>query len=538
MQDWPLTLDRIIDHAAGRHGDREIVWRDEHGSCQSTNYRKIRERARQVGHGLSECGIEPGDRVATLAWNDARHVEIWYGAMGIGAVCHTLNPRLHPQQLGWIMAHAGDRVIFVAKDLLQLLEAAIAANGMPSPTIIVLGTDDDKPSVLSYEKWLRSRPTETADGCPEWGQFPETAACGLCYTSGTTGDPKGVLYSHRSNFLHTYITLQPDVFGLRTQDVVLPIVPMFHANAWGLVFSAPAAGSKLVLPGKQLDPTSLHELIVSEGVTFAAGVPTVWQGLLQHLRETGGSLAPLQRVVIGGAASSEGIVRELHDEHGVDVRLVWGMTEVSPLGTASTPPARLADAPFEQQLQARMKQGRPPLGVQVRIAADDGTVLPEDGRTPGRLLVRGAAVLREYFSGSGSVLDEDGFFDTGDIATIDSDGAIEITDRAKDIIKSGGEWISSIALEKVACAHPQVVRAAAIGVPDPHWGERPLLLVQTDRSQKLIYAELEAMFHAQVPKWWMPTIQIVAEIPLGPTGKIDKKILRQDQLRGASSTKG
>ena len=529
MQNWPLTVDRIIDHASRRHGAREVVWRGSNGSFLRSTYTHIERRARQVSHGLVELGIGPGDRVGTLAWNSAPHVETWYGAMGLGAVCHPLNPRFHPKQLGWIISHAEDRVIFVAPDLLDPLSAALATVNLPPPEIIVLEDDATawpmKPAKRSYEEWLSRRSTRLEDA-PAWGNFPEESACGLCYTSGTTGDPKGVLYSHRSNFLHTFITLQSDVFGLTASDVVLPLVPMFHANAWGLVFSAPAVGAKLVLPGRQLDPAAIHDVIIGEGVTFAAGVPTVWQALLEYLRDTGKSLGTLQRIVVGGSVCSEQMIRKFHDMYGVEVRHAWGMTEVSPLGTTSTPPARLANLPFEERIGALMKQGRPPLGVEMAIVDDHGEAVPEDGHRPGRLIVRGPAVARSYFRSDATIVDDSGFFDTGDIATIDGEGVMRITDRAKDVIKSGGEWISSIAIEEVALAHSGVRQAAVIAIPDELWGERPLLIIEPRAGIETLSEELIDLLLRKLPKWWMPTIRVVDSIPLGATGKVDKRSLR------------
>lgn len=527
MQGWPLTVDRIIDHAARRHGGQSIVWRSDDGTVQRTVYRAIADTARQVSHALVEAGVRRGDRVATLAWNDAPHLAIWYGIMGIGAVCHTLNPRIPAAQLGWMMDHADDRLIFVAADQLPLLRQALPTDRSHHPQVVVLpGTVRARDEhALHLTDWLRDRPVALADGAPAWGQFTEETAAGLCYTSGTTGDPKGVLYSHRSNFLHTFVTLQADVFGLAAGDVVMPIVPMFHANAWGLAFSAPAVGAKLVMPGRQLDPKSLVDLIQSEGVTFAAGVPTIWETLLQYLDETGAPLGRLRRIVVGGASCPEGMIRAFA-VRGVEVRHAWGMTEVSPLGTIGTPPGHLANADLDAQLAFRLKQGRPPLGVDIAIVDEAGQPLAEDGVTPGRLLVRGAAVISRYFGADDAAVDDHGFFDTGDVATIDGDGGMAITDRAKDIVKSGGEWISSLAIENLASAHRSVRRAAVIGIADAKWGERPLLLVEPKPGAPDLVAELTRILADALPRWWVPKIEIVAEIPLGSTGKVDKKVLR------------
>ncbi len=368
----------------------------------------------------------------------------------------------------------------------------------------------------------------------DWGGFDENTACGLCYTSGTTGNPKGVLYSHRSNFLHALTTLQSDVMGLSVRDTVLAVVPMFHANAWGLTFSCPAVGAKLIMPGQRMDGAAIFELLESEKVTMSAAVPTVWQMLLAHLRETGEKPSTLKRVVIGGSAVPESIVRAFHDDYGVDVVHAWGMTETSPLGTLSTPTPEVAALPFERQLPYKLKQGRPPAGVELRLVAEDGAAVPHDGETFGRLQVRGAFVAREYFKGEGGhILDDDGFFDTGDVATIDPAGYMRITDRAKDVIKSGGEWISSIDIENIAAGHPKAALAAVIGVPHPKWDERPLLLIKLRPGKSATADEFLAFLDGKIAKWWMPeAVRFVDDIPLGGTGKIDKKRLRE--LYGAA----
>jgi len=438
MQAWPLTLDKLIDHAAEWHGGREIVTRSVEGPIVRTTYAEIRNRAKRLSNALKSLGVGPGDRVATLAWNSARHLETWYAIMGIGAVCHTLNPRLFPDQLCYIIGHAEDKVLFTDLTFLPML--AQYRDRMASVATIVVMTDEAHmpegalAGALAYETLVERH----GDDC-EWGGFDERTAAGLCYTSGTTGNPKGVLYSHRSNFLHTLVTLQHDVMGLSNRDVVLPVVPMFHANAWGLAFSCPAVGCKMVMPGPKLDGASVHELLESEGVTFSAAVPTVWQMLLQHLRATGGRLTSLKRVVIGGSAVPEALVRAFRDEFGIDVTHAWGMTETSPLGTLSTPTPEVAALSEEAQLQYKLKQGRPPAGIELRLTDDEGAPQPRDGITFGRLKVRGAFVVGAYFKGEGGeILDEDGFFDTGDVATIDPLGYMQIKDRAKDVIKYGG----------------------------------------------------------------------------------------------------
>jgi fatty-acyl-CoA synthase len=526
MQDWPLTLDKILDHAAAKAGKREIVTRSVEGPIVRTTYAEVHRRAKQLSHALTELGVGLGDRVGTLAWNTARHIEVWYGAMGIGAVCHTLNPRLHPDQICWLIRHADDRVIFTDLTFAPMLMAN-AANLPNLKQIVILTDEAHRPAqapaeAATYEELIAGRPTDCA-----WGGFDEHTAAGLCYTSGTTGDPKGVLYSHRSNFLHTFMTLQRDAIGLSGQDTALMVVPMFHANAWGMAFSCPAAGAKLVLPGARLDGAAMEELINSEQVTFAAAVPTVWQMLLQHLDGTGGRIDSLKRVVIGGAACPPALIQAFHDRYGVEVVHAWGMTETSPLGTVGSLTSDVAALPFDQQMPVRMKQGRAPLGVELALADEEGRPRPHDGRSPGHLKVRGPIVAKAYYRGEATILDADGFFDTGDIATLDADGYMQITDRAKDLIKSGGEWISSIDMENLLIAHPKVAAAAVIGVHHPKWTERPLLIVKLKAGQMATRDELLGFLDGKIAKWWMPDdVALVDEIPLGATGKIDKKLLR------------
>ena len=532
MQDWRLTVDHILDHAALRHAAREVVTRSVEGPVVRTTYACVRARAKQLSHALAEMGIAPGDRVATLAWNTGRHLEAWYGIMGMGAVCHTLNPRLHPDQLCWIIRDAGDRVILADVSFAPMLLAALQRQPTPVERVVFLSDAAHRPAeagpqVVMYEDCLDGRPETDAAGAPAWGRFDEETACGLCYTSGTTGDPKGVLYSHRSNVLHTFMTLQADVMGISARDVVLPIVPMFHANAWGIAFSAPAVGAKLVMPGPRLDGASVHELIESEGVTFSAAVPTVWQGLLQHLDATGSTLSTLKRVVIGGSACPEVLLRRFQDDYGVEVRHAWGMTETSPVGTLGTPDAEVAARPKPAQMAWRLRQGRPLLGIELKLADDAGVCVAEDGASVGRLMVKGPTVARAYFGRDGEILDAEGYFDTGDIASMDAGGCIQITDRAKDVIKSGGEWISSIEIENIVAGHPAVALAAVIGAPHPKWDERPLLLVQLKPGAQAQPETFKAHLEGRIARWWMPDeVLLVEEVPLGATGKIDKKLLR------------
>ena len=526
MQDWPLTVDRIIDHAKSWHGDREIVSRSVEGPMVRTTYAQVHARAKRVSNVLRGLNIQPGDRVATLAWNTARHIEAWYGIMGMGAVCHTLNPRLFSEQLVYIINHAEDKIIFTDLTFLPIL--AGIRDQIPTVQHIIVFTDDAHmtavlPGAHSYESLL-SQVSEDA----VWGGFDENSPAGLCYTSGTTGNPKGVLYSHRSNFLHTLVTMGADVLGIGALDTVLPVVPMFHANAWGVAFSAPAVGAKLVMPGSKLDGASIHELLENEQVTFSAAVPTVWQMLLTHLRDTGGKLTTLKRVVIGGSAVPEAIVRAFRDDYGVAVTHAWGMTETSPLGTQATPNHKIAAMSDEDQLRFQLKQGRPPLGIDLRLTNDAGEDLPRDGHTFGKLLVKGPFVVGEYFKADGGhILDDQGFFDTGDVATLDEHGFMQITDRAKDVIKSGGEWISTIEIENIAAGHPKAELAAVIGMAHPEWDERPLLLVKLRPGQEATKEEFLQFLEGKIAKWWMPDdVVFVDDIPLGATGKIDKKLIR------------
>ena len=528
MQDWPLTVDKILDHAAEWHPGREVVSRSIEGPIVRASYAQIHDRAKRLSNALLGMGVKPGDRVATLGWNSGRHMEAWYAVMGIGAVCHTLNPRLFAEQLCYIINHAEDRIIFT--DLSFLPTLIEHRHQMPTVEQVIVMTDADHmksvalTGALCHETLIEQHSPDV-----KWGGFAENTACGLCYTSGTTGNPKGVLYSHRSNFLHTLITLQSDVMGLSVRDTVLPVVPMYHANAWGLTFSCPAVGAKLVMPGAKMDGESILELLETEGVTFSAAVPTVWQMLLAHMRATNTRLTTLKRVVIGGSACPEAIIRAFHDDYGVEVVHAWGMTETSPMGTLSTPTPEIDALPYDEQMAYKLKQGRPPAGVNLKLTDENNVRLPHDGTTFGRLKISGAAVVGHYFKGEGGdILDEEGFFDTGDVATIDDQGYMQITDRAKDVIKSGGEWISTIEIENIAAGHPKALLAAVIGVAHPKWDERPLLLVKLKEGQDATRDEFLAFLDGKIAKWWTPDdVQFVDDIPLGATGKIDKKLIRQ-----------
>ena len=529
MMQQPLLISTLLVHAERHHGEQEMVSRRVEGDIHRTTYRALAARSRKMANALASIGIKSGDRVATLAWNGYRHVELYYAVSGSGAVLHTLNPRLHPDQVVYIADHAEDQALFFDLTFLPLVEATFGRvktiktfvamtdrAHMPATTTI--------PNLLCYE--------ELADAASDvfaWPEFDENQASSLCYTSGTTGNPKGVLYSHRSNYIHTLTMLQPDVMGLSVRDTVLAVVPMFHANAWGLAFSCPAVGAKMVMPGPKMDGASIHELIETEGVTFSAAVPTVWQMLLAHLRATKGTLSTLKRVAIGGSAVPEVLIRAFHDEFGVDVMQLWGMTESSPLGTVAALTPEIAALPFDQQIPYRLKQGRPPVGVQLKLTDEEGQPVSRDGEEFGRLSMKGPFVVREYFrSEGGTILDDDDFFDTGDVATIDPEGYMRITDRSKDVIKSGGEWISSIEIENIAAGHPKAFIAAVIGIPHPKWEERPLLLVQLKPGETATPDEFIAFLDGKIAKWWIPEeVRFVDEIPLGGTGKIDKKLIRQ-----------
>jgi fatty-acyl-CoA synthase len=524
MQDWPLTVDKFIEHARCWHGMRDIVSRHADGSIHRDTYVTLYDRAKRLSDALLAHGIEQGDRVATLAMNGVEHMASWFAISGIGAVCHTLNPRLFDEQLIYIVNHAQDRLILADSCFGPILERILPR--CPAVEKVVYLTSYAAPAELPVPVEPLDSFIAGYEGAACWGGFDERIAAGLCYTSGTTGNPKGVLYSHRSNFLHALAIVQPDVMNLSATDTLLMVVPMFHANAWGLTFAAPAMGSKLVLPGLKLDGASLHGLIVGEGVTVAAGVPTVWTGLLDYLDAEGLDIGRLKRVITGGSAVPERLLRRFH-ERGIDVLHAWGMTEMSPLGTINFPTPEIARLPEDEQLKHRLKQGRPTFMVEMRLADESGGALPHDGRTAGRLQVRGPAVTRAYIGEDKSALDEEGWFDTGDIATIDPLGYMQITDRAKDIIKSGGEWISSIEIESVVSMHPKVGLAAAIGVAHPKWEERPILFLKLKPGQHATEAEIIAFLSGRMAKWWLPdAVYFIEDMPLGGTGKIDKKILR------------
>jgi fatty-acyl-CoA synthase len=527
MQEWPLLCQKILDHAAIAAPERAVVSRSVEGAMHRTTYSALRERALRLAKRLDAHGIGLGDRCATLAWNTWRHLEIWYGTSGLGAVCHTVNPRLFPEQIAWIINHAGDRLLFVDLTFVPLVEK-LAASLPTIEQVIVLTDREHMPkttlaNAVAYEDWLAE-----VDGDFAWRLFDESTAAAMCYTSGTTGHPKGVVYSHRSNVLHAMIAMAPDMMGISARDVVMPVVPMFHANCWGLAHSVPMAGGKLVLPGAKMDGASLFELLEAEEVTCAAAVPTLWLALLQHLETIGAKLSSLKRVVIGGSASPRIMTQKFRDNYGVEVLHAWGMTEMSPLGAVCSMKPELAALTGEAWLDVKEKQGCAPFGVEMKITDDAGRRMPWDGKTFGRLKTRGPAVARAYYGLDDPILDAEGFFDTGDIATIDRHGYMQITDRSKDLIRSGGEWISSIELENLAVAHPDVAEAAVIGIRHPKWDERPLLIVVAKPGKTVDKSALVAFMSGKIAKWWLPDdVVTVTAIPHTATGKILKTELRQ-----------
>jgi fatty-acyl-CoA synthase len=525
--DMPLLISELIRHADRHHGSTEIVSRTLEGGIHRYTYRQAHARARRLANALKKLGVGMHDRVATLAWNGYRHFEIYYAAAGSGAVIHTINPRLFPEQIAYIANHAEDKVVFFDLTFAPLLEKL--APQLKSVRHFVAMTDrahmpkERIPGVLCYEELVEA---EAADF--EWPSFDERTAACLCYTSGTTGNPKGALYSHRSSILHAYGAALPDSFGLAARDVVLPVVPMFHVNAWGLPYSAALTGAKLVFPGAQLDGKSVYELFEAEGVTISAGVPTVWLGVLNYMKENGLRFSTLNRTLIGGSACPPAMLRTLQKDYGVEVRHGWGMTEMSPLGTVCRLKAKHAPLDEETKLAVQDKQGFAIFGVDMRIVNEEGEELPRDGKAFGDLQVRGPWVIREYFKGEGGDPLREGWFPTGDVATLDPDGYMQITDRSKDVIKSGGEWISSIDLENIAIAHPAIAEAAVIGVHHPKWDERPVVVAVKRPGQDVSREELLRFYEGKIAKWWMPDdVVFVNELPHTATGKLSKLTLRQ-----------
>ncbi|MBU1360991.1 MAG: fatty-acid--CoA ligase [Gammaproteobacteria bacterium] len=533
MQDQPLLISSLIEFAERHHGDAEIVSRRVEGDLHRTTWSGIAARSRKVANALDEDKLLQSDRVATLAWNGYRHLELYYGVSGSGRVIHTINPRLHPDQIAWIANHAEDQILCFDLSFLPLVQAVHARCTTIRRWVALcdadkLPADSGVPNLVSYEAWIAPQSDEY-----DWPDMDENSASGMCYTSGTTGNPKAALYSHRSTVLHAYAAALPDVMCLTARDSVLPVVPMFHVNAWGIPYSAALVGCKLVFPGPGLDGKSVFELIENEKVTFAAGVPTVWQMMLGHMDANALRFSTLNRTVIGGSACPPAMINAFQQKFGVNVLHAWGMTEMSPLGTLCTLKNKHLAMPADKQTAIRMKQGRAIFGVDMKIVGEDGKDLPWDGKTYGDLLVRGPWVVKEYFKGEGGdplVRDAQGrgWFPTGDVATIDEDGFLQITDRSKDVIKSGGEWISSIDIENIAVAHPAIAMAACIGVAHPKWDERPVVAVVKKPGAEVTRDELLAFYTGKTAKWQIPDDVIFVEaIPIGATGKILKTRLRE-----------
>jgi fatty-acyl-CoA synthase len=528
MQNQPLLISSLIEFAERHHGDGQVVSRRVEGDIHRYTWADVARRSRQVAGALEALGLAFSDRVATLAWNGYRHLELYFGVSGSGRVLHTINPRLHPEQIAWIANHAEDQVLCFDATFLPIVQAIHArCPGIRQYVMLCepgkLPADSGIPDLVAYEDWIGGQPTEYA-----WPSFDENSASSMCYTSGTTGHPKAALYSHRSTILHAYAAALPDVMSLSARDSVLPVVPMFHVNAWGIPYSAALTGCKLVFPGPALDGKSVYELIEAEQVSYAAGVPTVWQMLLGHMAPQGLRFSSLKRTVIGGSACPPAMIEAFREKYGVEVLHAWGMTEMSPLGTLCTLKNKhLAMSP-EEQMKIRLKQGRAIYGVDLRIVGDDGQELPWDGRTYGDLQVKGPWIVRDYYKAEGASPLVDGWFPTGDVATIDADGYMQITDRSKDVIKSGGEWISSIDIENIAMAHPAVQMAACVGMKHPKWDERPIVAVVKKPGADLTREELLAFYEGRIAKWQIPDdVVFVESIPLGATGKMLKTRLRE-----------
>lgn len=528
MQSHNLLISSLLTHAERFHGDQEVVSRRVEGDIHRQTYRQLAQRARKLANALARLGIENNQVVGSLAWNGYRHMELYYAVSGSGAVLHTLNPRLHPDQVEWIANHAEDQILFFDLSFLPLVEAV--APKLQTVKAFVVMTDRDHapastsiPNLMSYEDLLSNESDEF-----EWPDLDENQASSLCYTSGTTGNPKGVLYSHRSTILHTYAAAMPDAMNCASGDTILPVVPMFHVNAWGLPYVACMVGAKLVFPGPFMDGRSLYELFESEQVTLAAGVPTVWQGLLNHMESSNLKFSSLKRTIVGGAACPPSMMLSFEQTYGVSVLHAWGMTELSPLGTVGQLKGKHLNLPLDQRLAYKAKQGRPVYGIDIKIVGEQGEELPRDGKAAGELMVRGPWVVNTYFKGAGGDPLLDGWFPTGDVANIDAHGYMQITDRSKDVIKSGGEWIGSIDLENIAMSHPCVAMAACIGVKHPRWDERPLLVVVLKPNSQLTREELLAFYEGKIAKWWTPDdVAFVESIPLGATGKMLKNKLRE-----------
>jgi 3-(methylthio)propionyl---CoA ligase len=527
MMNMPLMISSLLRHADRNHGDAQIVSRSIEGAIHRYTYHDAHTRCRRLANALRALGVGHADRVATLAWNGYRHFEVYFAVSGMGAIMHTINPRLFPEQLSYIVNHAEDSYLLFDLTFLPLVEAL--APSCPKVKGWIAMTDRahmprSEVKLLCYEELIDAHGDDF-----NWPSFDENTASSLCYTSGTTGNPKGVLYSHRSTILHAYGAALPDALNISARDSVLPVVPMFHVNAWSLPYSSAMTGCKLVFPGAQLDGKSVYELFEQEQVTVSAGVPTVWMGLLAHMKENNLRFSTLKRTVIGGSACPPAMLRSFQDDYGVQVLHAWGMTEMSPLGTVNTFRQKHDAMPKAEREALQYKQGRVIYGVEMKIADDAGEELPWDGKAFGNLMVRGPWITSGYFKSEGGNPLKDGWFPTGDVATIDADGYMQITDRSKDVIKSGGEWISSIDLENLAVAHPAVQEAAVIGVQHPKWDERPLLIVVKKKDATLTKEELLKFYEGKIAKWWMPDdVAFVDSLPHTATGKLLKTKLRED----------
>ncbi|WP_220461520.1 3-(methylthio)propionyl-CoA ligase [Rugamonas apoptosis] len=528
MMNQPLLISSIVEFASRHNGGAEIVSRRVEGDLHRYTFRECHQRSRRLANALQGLGVKMGERIATLAWNGYRHLEAYYAVSGSGAVLHTINPRLHPEQVAYIINHAEDQLLFFDLTFLPAVEMVAAHCKMIKGYVLMtdrahMPADSKIPNLMCYEDLINSHSDDYT-----WPLFDENSAATLCYTSGTTGNPKGALYSHRSTVLHAYASALPNALNVTSHDTVLPVVPMFHVNAWGLPYSVPLTGAKMVFPGPALDGKSLYELFESERVTMSAGVPTVWLGLINHALQNKLKFSTFRRTVIGGSACPPAMMNTLIDDFGVEVVHAWGMTEMSPLGTACVLSSKHKDLPKEEQRKILQKQGHAIFGVDMKIVDDDGKELPWDGVGYGHLLVKGPWIISRYFKDEGGDVLQDGWFPTGDVATIDPDGYMQITDRSKDVIKSGGEWISTIDLENIAMAHPAVMQAACIGIYHPKWDERPLLVVVRRPAQDVSRDELLAFYEGKIAKWWTPDDVVFADaLPLGATGKVQKNKLRE-----------
>lgn len=529
MMDRPMLISSMMEFGVNDHPNAEIITRRvEDGKIVRHTQREAAERAAQVAHALDGLGIKFGDRVATLAWNTHRHYEIYFGVCGIGAVCHTINPRLFPEQIDYIVNHAEDRVLFVDLTFLPLVEA-IADKLSVLETIVILADKDAMPetklpNVVCYEELIAGEKTSY-----DWPEFDENSGASLCYTSGTTGNPKGVMYTHRSTVLHAGFSLHKQCFDMSRDTVVLPVVPMFHVNCWGIPFSVAVTGATLVFPGAGMDGASLWELIDQEKPDLLAGVPTVWLGLLNHLDSIGATLDSVENVVVGGSAAPISMIQAFDEKHGAFLVHAWGMTEMSPIGSVNVATDEIRALPAAERYKIQSSQGRPPYGVDLKIVDDEGNELPRDGKAFGRLLVRGPWIIQRYYKADTDAVEADGWFDTGDVATIDPQNYMRIVDRSKDVIKSGGEWISSIDLENIAVGHPAVLEACVIGVPEERWQERPLLLCVLHEGKTATKQDILDFLEPQIAKFWTPDDVIFrTDLPHGATGKLLKVPLREE----------